>query len=70
MIETCMICNQPEKNYTPAEEIEFACGGCVQKLLSMDLEEKQRVYNLAVEKNDHRKAKWFRKYLKHAPETS
>ena len=34
-METCLFCNNEEKNYKPARGVEFVCGTCVQNFLQM-----------------------------------
>jgi len=57
MIETCMICNIPEKNYKPDEGIEYVCGDCIQKILKFSQEELKRGRLLALEKGYERKGR-------------
>ncbi len=56
MIEPCLLCNCPEKNYKPPPNTDYVCGMCVQLLLEADKNDLRKAYTKAIEKGLERKA--------------
>lgn len=56
MIESCLLCNCPEKNYKPPPNTDYVCGMCVQLLLQADKDDLKRAYTKAIKKGLERKA--------------
>jgi len=64
MTELCLFCNQEEKNYKPPINVEFVCGGCVQKFLQMDKEKLSLLIQKLQQKGNERAVKAVRVFHK------
>ncbi len=64
MIETCLFCNEPKKNYTPGPDVGFICGDCVQLLLRAEQEDLKKAYAKAIEQGFLNKASATETFLK------
>ena len=63
-METCLFCNEPEKNYKPGPDVDFVCGTCVQLLLRADQEDLKKAHAKAIEKGYLNKASAIETFLK------
>lgn len=64
MTESCLFCNQDERNYKPPPDAEFVCGSCVQKFLQMDKDKLSLLLEKLQQKKNERAIRAVRIFYK------